>query len=144
MRFTFAHRACALTFCKEMPVLKILILVLAVIGPAGCLVIKIIRSKQVKRNYSAWIGIALSTLLCYSYTNVWAVAFCYPDWVRPHHDPDTYFLFRFVVFAAAFVLAVIEAVKKSVVAAWISNLFLLYGVVDIYSSIFIFDNYRGP
>ena len=127
-----------------MAALKILILILAVISPAGCLVIKIIRTKHARRNYSAWMGIALSVLLCYSYFNVWAVAFSYPDWVLPHHDPDAYFLLRFAVFATAFVFSVIEAMKKNVVAAWISNSFLLYGVVDIYSSIFIFDNYRGP
>lgn len=124
--------------------LRIVIFVLAVIGPAGCLVTKVIRAIHTKNNYAAWMGVILSVLLCYSYFDIWAVAFCYPNWVLPHHDPDTYGLIRMFIFGLAFILSLTETLRKSSLAGWIANGLLFYAVIDIYSSVFIFDNYRGP
>jgi hypothetical protein len=124
--------------------LRIVIFIMAVIGPVGCLITKVIRANHTKNDYTAWMGVILSALLCYSYFNIWAVVFYYPNWVLPHHDPDTYCLFRMFICASAFISSLTETLRKSSLAGWFANGFLLYAVIDIYSSVFIFDNYRGP
>ena len=121
----------------------VILLILAVISPVGCAVLKVKRLMHVKKNCSAWIGVGLSISLCVSYLNVWGIAFCYPSWARVFHDSFDWMWVRVVTFALALIFCVIEIRQVREWAGVFANCLLLFAAVDVYSSLTC-SYYVGP
>ena len=121
----------------------VMLLIIAVISPLGCSILKVKRLMQDRRSYLAWMGVGLSICLCVSYLNIWGAVFCYPSWASVFHDSFDWVWLRITIFSLAFILCVIEMKQGSRWIAVTANCLLLFATIDVYSSLTC-GYYVGP